>query len=166
MLVIELMRPQSHHSRSLCVSSSNAGKSSREKIRLETAAAKPGRVLVVDDEVHARAVLAELLREEGFFVETAADGLHALPKLVDFAPEVLVTDLEMPGMDGITLMRKAQQYDPSLPVVITTASGSIDSAVSAMREGATDYLTKPLNADEVTRSVKQSIERRRSQRNA
>ena len=156
LLVRSFMHPQSAMSRRFCASGPHAGTSSREASRL----------LVVDDEVHARAALAELLREAGYLVETAGGGLQALPKLVDFAPELLVTDLEMPDMDGIALMCKAQQYDPLLPVIITTASCAIDSAVSAMRHGAADYLTKPLDVDRLMLSVEQALDRRHAQRNS
>ena len=124
------------------------------------------RVLVVDDEVHARAALAQLLREAGYLVETAGSGRQALPKLVDFAPELLVTDLEMPDMDGIALMRKARQYDPALHVIITTASTAIDTAVSAMRHGATDHLTKPIDVDQLALRIEQALDRRLSRGNA
>src|SRR5262252_7310786 len=73
------------------------------------ARAKVDRILIVDDEANARGALAELLREEGYSVETAADGFKALPKLEEFAPDLLLTDLKMPGMDGIALMSKARQ---------------------------------------------------------
>jgi DNA-binding NtrC family response regulator len=125
---------------------------------------KADRILVVDDEANARAALAELLREEGYVVETAADGFKALPKLEEFEPDLLLTDLKMPGMDGIALMRKAHQHDPQLAVVVMTAFGAVDTAVSAMRQGALDYLTKPLNLDELTISVERTLERRRLQR--
>jgi DNA-binding NtrC family response regulator len=125
---------------------------------------KSGRILVVDDEANARAALAELLREEGYAVETAADAFKALPKLEEFEPELLLTDLKMPGMDGISLMRKAQQADPQLAVIVMTAFGAVDTAVSAMRQGAADYLTKPLNLDELTISIERTLERVRLQR--
>lgn len=150
------MHTQRETLRSFCANGPNARVSSRET----------SRILVVDDEVHGRAALAELLREPGYHVETASGGLQALPKLVDFAPDLLVTDLEMPDMDGITLMRKALQYDPLLPVIIVTASSAVDSAVSAMRHGAADYLTKPLDVDQLTLSVEQALVRRRAQRNS
>src|SRR5579871_6804963 len=99
-----------------------------------------GRVLIVDDEVNARTALAELLRDEGYAVETAADGFKALPKLEEFAPELVVTDLKMPGLDGIELMRKVRERDPEMVVIVMTAYGAVDSAVKAMREGAADYI--------------------------
>src|SRR6188508_1360186 len=70
------------------------------------------RILIVDDEANARMALAELLRDEGYAVETAADGFKALPKLEEFAPDLLLTDLKMPGMDGIELGRRARERDP------------------------------------------------------
>jgi DNA-binding NtrC family response regulator len=127
---------------------------------------KSGRILIVDDESNARAALAELLREEGYSVETAADGFKALPKLEEFEPDLLLTDLKMAGMDGIALMRKAHQHDPQLAVIVMTAFGAVDTAVSAMREGALDYLTKPLNLEELTISVERTLERRRLMREA
>jgi DNA-binding NtrC family response regulator len=120
-----------------------------------------GRILIVDDEANARTALAELLREEGYQIETAADGFKALPKLDDFAPDLLLTDLKMPGMDGIELMRKARERDPEGVTVVMTAYGAVDTAVAAMREGASDYLTKPINVEELVLVLDRALERRR-----
>ena len=120
-----------------------------------------GRVLVVDDEANARSALAELLREEGYSVETAADGFKALPKLDEFAPDIVVTDLKMPGLDGLGLMRKAHEQDAERAVIVMTAHGAVETAVQAMREGAADYLTKPINFEELALVVERSLERRR-----
>src|SRR5512143_2894843 len=95
-----------------------------------------GRILIVDDEANARMALAELLREEGYAVETAADGFKALPKLEDFGPDLVLTDLKMPGMDGMELMKRTWEGDPERVVVVMTAYGSVDTAVAAMRQGA------------------------------
>jgi len=122
---------------------------------------KSGRILVVDDEANARSALAELLREEGYTVETAADGFKALPKLDEFSPDVIVTDLKMPGLDGLGLMRKALEQEPERAVIMMTAFGAVDTAVAAMRAGAADYLTKPINFDELLLVVERAIERRR-----
>lgn len=108
-----------------------------------------GRILVVDDEVNARTALAELLREEGFEVEMAADAFKALGKYEAFLPHVVVTDLKMPGMDGIELVKKIRATEDPAAVVVITAFGEVSSAVEAMRAGAADYLTKPLNFDEL-----------------
>ncbi len=120
-----------------------------------------GRILVVDDEANARTALVTLLSDEGFTVESAADGFKALPKLDDFAPELLLTDLKMPGMDGLTLMNRARERDPECAVVLMTAHGGVESAVSAMQQGAASYLQKPINMDELLVLIDRAIERRR-----
>lgn len=107
------------------------------------------RILVVDDEINARTALSELLQEEGFEVEMAADAFKALGKYDGFSPHVVVTDLKMPGMDGIELMKKIRAAEDPAAVVVITAFGEVTSAVAAMRAGAADYLTKPLNFDEL-----------------
>jgi DNA-binding NtrC family response regulator len=111
--------------------------------------ARTGRILVVDDEVNARTALAELLRDEGYDVETAADAFKALGKYETFSPHVVVTDLKMPGMDGIELVQKIRASEDPAAVVVMTAFGAVASAVEAMRAGAAEYLTKPLNFDEL-----------------
>jgi DNA-binding NtrC family response regulator len=118
-----------------------------------------GRVLVVDDEANARTALAELLREEGYAVETAADGFKALGKVAEFDPEIVLTDLKMPGMDGVELLRKLRGQDLDTCVVVMTAFGAIETAVAAMKEGAADYLTKPLNMTELTLVLGREFER-------
>ena len=120
-----------------------------------------GRILVVDDEANARTALVELLKEEGYAVETAADGFKALPKLDDFAPHVLLTDLKMPGLDGIELMARGKLRDPDLTVIVMTAFGAVASAVAAMRSGAADYLPKPLNFEQLVLVLAREIDRRR-----
>jgi len=119
-----------------------------------------GRLLVVDDELNARTALAKMLREEGYEVETAQDGFKALPKLQEFAPDLLLTDLKMPGMDGLRLMEKAFESEPEPAAILMTASGTIDSAVAAMRAGAADYITKPINFDELLIIIERALERR------
>jgi len=120
-----------------------------------------GRILVVDDEANARTALAELLREEGYDVETAADAFKALGKYDDFTPHLVLTDLKMPGMDGIELMRKLEDREHDAAVLVMTAFGAVDTAVEAMRAGAIDYLTKPINFDELLLVVERSLERQR-----
>jgi len=120
-----------------------------------------GRILIVDDEVNARTALAELLRDEGYQVEMAADGFKALPKLAEFAPDLVVTDLKMPGIDGLELMRKITARDPECVVVVMTAFGAVDTAVKAMQQGAADYLIKPVNIDELGLVIQRELERKR-----
>jgi DNA-binding NtrC family response regulator len=123
--------------------------------------ASKGRILVVDDEVNARTALAELLREEGYAVETAADGFKALPKLEELEPDLVLTDLKMPGLDGLELMQKVRERDPECVVVLMTAFGAVETAVKAMRQGASDYITKPVNMDELVMVLARELERKR-----
>ena len=116
-----------------------------------------GRILIVDDEANARAALAEILREEGYTTETAADGFKALGKLEEFAPDVVLTDLKMPGLDGIGLMEKAQESRIAATFVVMTAFGTIDSAVEAIKLGAMHYLTKPASVDEILASFDRTL---------
>src|SRR5882672_1663233 len=108
-----------------------------------------GRILIVDDEANARTALAELLRDEGYEVETAADAFKALGKYESFAPHIVVTDLKMPGMDGIELVKKIRATDEVTGIIVMTAFGAVQSAIEAMRAGAAEYLTKPLNFEEL-----------------
>jgi DNA-binding NtrC family response regulator len=125
-----------------------------------------GSVLIVDDEANARTALAELLRDEGYRVETAADGFKALGKLEDFSPDLVLTDLKMPGMAGVELLDKVREIDEEIVVIVMTAFGAVETAVEAMRKGAADYLTKPLNTAELFLVLARELERRRLRREA
>ena len=123
--------------------------------------AKKGvRILVVDDEASARSGLEKLLEREGFAVSTAHDGASALELVADFAPEIVVTDLKMPGMDGMELLSKLRERESALPVIVVTGSGDVSAAVKAMRAGAQDYLSKPIDFDALLVAIERSIERR------
>jgi len=118
-----------------------------------------GRILIIDDEANARAALSEILSEEGYATETAADGFKALGKLEDFAPDVILTDLKMPGLDGIAFMEKARAAAPGTVFVVMTAFGTISSAVEAVKKGAENYLTKPLEYEVLTAVVERAMEK-------
>ena len=121
-----------------------------------------GHILVVDDEPNARNALAELLRGDGYRVETASDGLEALGKLRECEPDIVLTDLKMPRMDGLELLRQLRaRPHGGVVVVVMTAFGAVDSAVSAMKEGAMDYLTKPIRLDDVLPVLERGMEQRR-----
>jgi two-component system NtrC family response regulator/two-component system response regulator HydG len=107
------------------------------------------RVLVVDDEENALGALADILRDEGYEVATTKDGEEALAAADSFAPAVVLADLRMPKMDGLELMEKLRERGSEAKVVVMTAHGSVATAVKAMKMGAADYLTKPLDADEL-----------------
>ncbi|WP_437955504.1 sigma-54 dependent transcriptional regulator [Sorangium sp. So ce119] len=117
------------------------------------------RVLVVDDEASARSGLEKLLRQEGYAVDAAADGAEALEIAAERPPDVVVTDLKMPRMDGMALLGRLREQDPSLPVIVVTAFGDVTSAVQAMRAGAEDYLTKPVDFDALLLSIERAQER-------
>ncbi len=119
----------------------------------------PGKILIVDDEANARQTLATLLQEDGYEVREAADGYKALDVLEHWRPDVLLTDLRMPLMDGLALMRKARERDPDQVCVVMTAFASVDTAIEAMKAGAQDYLTKPLNFDAVELVLARALER-------
>lgn len=118
-----------------------------------------GRILIVDDESNARAALSEILQDEGYATETAADGFKALGKLDEFAPDVVLTDLKMPGLDGIAFMEKAKSASPQTVFVVMTAFGTISSAVSAIKKGAENYLTKPLDYEALSAVVDRAMEK-------
>src|SRR5262245_53551827 len=120
-----------------------------------------GRILVVDDEANARAALSEILHDEGYQTETAADGFKALGKLEEFAPDVILTDVKMPGLDGIAFMDKARAAAPSAVFVVMTAFGTISSAVDAVKRGADNYLTKPLEYEALSAVVERAMEKAR-----
>jgi DNA-binding NtrC family response regulator len=125
-----------------------------------------GKVLVVDDEADARTALAELLRAEGYLVETAADGFKALGKMQEFAPDLVLTDLRMPGMNGVELLEKLRADHPDVVVLVMTAFGAAESALAALREGAAGYFMKPLNVTELSFGLGREMERLRLQREA
>ncbi len=118
-------------------------------------------VLVVDDKEMMRDSVATTLRRAGMEVLTASDGAGALEVIAQKRPDAVITDQKMPGLSGIELLEKVRQIDEELPVIVMTAFGSIETAVTAMRMGAFDYLTKPFEGDELLITTKRAIEHRR-----
>jgi signal transduction histidine kinase/CheY-like chemotaxis protein len=118
------------------------------------------RVLVVDDDPNARSALASLLEEEGFVVETAPDGLQALPKVREFAPDILLVDVEMPGLKGPDLARKVREDLTRIPVILMTRHGHGDQVVaSAVMELQAHYISKPVEIDELVATIRRELER-------
>jgi two-component system, NtrC family, response regulator HydG len=118
------------------------------------------RILVVDDEINARSALRDLLMSEGYQVTLAADGVEALERLTELPPDLVVSDLQMPNMNGMELLAALRERDRDLPVIVVTAGGELRSAVEAMRAGAADYITKPVEFDELLVSIGRAIETR------
>src|SRR5712691_10306211 len=103
------------------------------------------KVLIVEDEENERTGLAELVLSWGYRAETARDGVEGLEKATQWTPSIVVTDLKMPRMGGIELLERLAEQSEAMAVIVVTAQGSIDSAVQAMRQGAYDYITKPID---------------------
>jgi len=110
-------------------------------------------VLVVDDEKIVRDSMKEWLSEEGYPVQTADSAAEALNLLAEGSFKVMLTDIKMPGMDGVTLLTRAKEIQPDLAVVMMTAYAAVDTAVEAMKQGALDYLVKPFDPDAVLQMV-------------
>ncbi len=121
-------------------------------------------VLVVDDKEMLRDSIAVTLQRPGFTVVTAHDGVAALEAIARKRPDAVVTDLKMPGLSGIDLIRKIREIDDDLPIILMTAFGTIDTAVQALKLGAYDYITKPFEGDELLIAVKRAIEHARLKR--
>ncbi len=124
------------------------------------------RILVVDDEQNARAGLRTLLEEEGYEVAEAADGEEALSSLRSFAPDAVLTDVRMPRMGGLELLRRAKEEGSDAAFVVMTAFGKVDAAVEAMKAGAESYLLKPLDIGTVEAVLEKALEKRRLEREA
>ena len=116
-------------------------------------------ILVVDDEPLQREILKTILDDSGYETYTAASGEEALKTLKKYHPDVLLTDLKMEGMDGIELIESIPLDSHTPTMIIMTAHGTITSAVEAIKKGAFDYLTKPLNKDSLLLTVKRAVER-------
>lgn len=118
----------------------------------------PARILIVDDEKLIRWALRERLTLEGYDVIEAGDGKSAREAFRDAAPDLALVDLRLPDTDGMTLLGEMLQAWPEFPVIIITAYSSVDNAVTAMKHGAFDYVTKPFNLDELAISVRRAID--------
>ncbi len=115
------------------------------------------RILVVDDEEIVRESLAGWLAKDGYTVEQAADGPSALARLKDRPFSILITDLKMPEMDGLRVQAEAKKLRPDLAVVIMTAFATVDTAVTAMKQGAFDYLVKPFDPEELSMMMQKIV---------
>ena len=120
-----------------------------------------GRVLVVDDQRNMRATTALVLRAAGHAVDEAEDGAAAVQRVQGESFDVVLTDLRMPTVDGMEVLRAVQQAAPETQVIVMTAYGTIESAVEAIRRGAYDFLAKPFKEDELLLRVAKAVEKRR-----
>jgi two-component system NtrC family response regulator/two-component system response regulator HydG len=120
-----------------------------------------GRVVVIDDEVNAAAALETLLHEDGHEVWRANDARAGLSLLEKTDPDVVLTDLRMPGMDGLELLARIKEVRPDTMVILMTAYGTVKTAVKAMQMGAEDYLGKPLDMDELEVVLRRALEKKK-----
>jgi DNA-binding NtrC family response regulator len=117
------------------------------------------RVLIVEDEPAARIGLEQLVRSWGFLAESASDGEEALAKVTTFRPAIVITDLVMPRLDGLGLLRALQSQGADVTTLLLTAQGTVETAVEAMKEGAYDYLTKPVDLQRLKILLDKIVER-------
>jgi DNA-binding NtrC family response regulator len=117
------------------------------------------RVLIVEDDAAARVGLEQLVKSWGFVAESAKDGEDALAKVTAFRPAIVITDLVMPRMDGLALLRALQQQGADATTLLLTAQGTVETAVEAMKEGAYDYLTKPVDIQRLKILLDKIVER-------
>jgi len=127
----------------------------------EPDAERPAAILIVDDEPSVRESLAEWFRRDGYRTGMAANAREALEQLEASSWDVVLLDIKMPGMDGLELERRILATDPNMVVIMITAYASVESAVEALKQGAFDYITKPIDPAELTRQVQKGVERRR-----
>jgi DNA-binding NtrC family response regulator len=120
-------------------------------------------VLVVDDEASVRGLLDSVLQRAGFQVHLAADAEEALELFRRVDLDVVLADVVMPGMDGVTLLAELLEIATDVPVVLMTGFGSIDAAVDAMRRGASDYITKPFKRQRVIEAIERALAQRKGQ---
>ena len=118
-------------------------------------------ILVVDDEFSVRDSLYNWFKNEGYRVDTAENGMEALRKLQEGPWDIALVDIKMPGMDGMELQRHIKKIDSTIILIIITAYATVDTAVEAMKEGAYDYLSKPIDPDKLYILIRNAVNQRR-----
>jgi len=118
------------------------------------------KILIVDDEENSRIGLSKILTKSGYEVLTAENGRQALDTIKQEGCYLVITDMKMPEMDGIQLLREIKQYDPDIGVIIVTAYGEVDSYLESMNLGAFEYLNKPIKVDELKKVISKVLEKK------
>ena len=118
-------------------------------------------ILIVDDEVSVRDSLYQWFKADGYRVDTAEDAASALKNLQENPWDIILLDIKMPGMDGIELQNRIKQIDKNIVTIIITAYAAVDTAIQALKDGAFDYITKPVDPDDLSRLIRNAIEKRR-----
>src|SRR5574337_1877044 len=119
------------------------------------------RILVVDDDATAGAVLVEVLTKAGYEVELARGGTEAVEKGQQVPMDLVLTDIKMPDMDGMAVLKRFQEFSPETPIILLTAFGAMESAIEAIKGGAYDYISKPFKKDEVLLTIRRALDQRR-----
>ena len=119
------------------------------------------RILVVDDEAHVLLTLQAILQEDGYRVDVASDGNQAIEALRVSHYDLVLTDLKMPGVDGLSVLAEVQKSSPTTVTIMMTGYGSVGSAIEAIQFGAYEYLLKPMEVPELKQAVRRSLERKR-----
>src|SRR5262252_5785763 len=120
----------------------------------------PASILVVEDDVAMRAMLREALEDDGYAVETAENGRAGVERVRKGGVDLVVSDVKMPDLDGLDMLREIKAVSPSPHVITITAFGSIDTAIRAVKLGAFDYITKPFDVDRLILSVQKALDER------
>lgn len=118
-------------------------------------------ILIVDDEFSVRDSMTSWFRKDGYRVEAAENATDALRRLQEGPWDLVLLDIKMPGMDGLELQQRIHEIDPEIVTVMITAFASVESAVQALKQGAFDYITKPIDPDELSHLVRRALEQRR-----
>ena len=124
-----------------------------------------GRILVVDDDPHFLRVLSRILSGENFLVTSAAGACDALDLLKSAQFDLVISDLRMPECDGLNFLESLRRSGNAVPVIILTAYGEVDTYLEAMNAGATEYLNKPIQSDELLKTVRACLRSRKNRRN-
>ena len=122
---------------------------------------RQSRVMVVDDDADTLTLLREVVTKEGYQVETAEDAETALQRLGEWQPDLVITDIHMPGMDGLALLAAVREKAPDILVILLTAYGSLKTVVDAIKSGAFDYLSKPFVVDDIRLVVRRALEHKK-----
>ncbi len=116
------------------------------------------KILIIEDEARMRRLLQLMLEDKGFEVKTGQDGAEGIALWRQWHPDVVITDLKMPGTDGMAVLEFKNQHHLKTPLIILTAFGTIDSAVNAVKKGAFDYLTKPIENEQVEEAILKALD--------
>jgi two-component system, NtrC family, response regulator AtoC len=116
------------------------------------------KILVVDDNKYIRFSLSSLLKKSGYYPLAVEDGVRALKEIKLRNPALVILDMKLPGMDGMSILEEIKKLDPDIPVIMLTAYGSMKTAMQAQKLGAYDFVNKPFDNDEIIRKINKALE--------